>query len=161
MFVLCHLTYLFTLHNTFQFLPRFSFVGSLNHIDTQARTILDEVGLWESHGKWFHWHKEKATAGTSRCNSPPPILKAGEQLFGFQQKPVSHSNNTLRASDTGYGHATDSRSKMAKYYTVEMMEKVKMLYEEDYKLWDLVNDEKLHSGRDLAMSLSEQCRTAK
>ena len=144
----------------FQFLPRFSFVGSLNHIDTQARIILDEIGLWETYGKWFHWHKDKITAGTSRCNSPPPILKQGEQLFGFQQKPLSHSNNTLRASDTGYGHATDSRSKMAKYYTLEMLEKVKTLYEQDYKLWDLVNDEKLHSGKDLAMRLSVQCRAA-
>lgn len=122
------------------------------------------MGLWESYGKWYHWHKRKEEAGTSRCNSPPPIVKAGETLFGFQQKPPkeggSKNESSLRASDTGYGHATDSRSKMDKYYTPEMLEKVKRLYEHDYKLWELVDEEELHSGEELAMSLSDDCRAS-
>lgn len=67
-------------------------------------------------------------------------------------------NDTLRASDTGYGHATDSKTKMDTYYTPEMLKKVKELYKQDYKLWDLVNEEKLHSGVELAMGLSDDCR---
>ena len=141
-----------------EFLPRFSFVGSLNHIDTQVRTMLNDVGLWESHGKYYHWHMDKKSASGSRCISPPPSLKVGEKLFGFQQKPKSSMNDTLRASDTGYGHATDSKTKMDTYYTPEMLKKVKELYKQDYKLWDLVNVEKLHSGVELAMGLSDDCR---
>jgi hypothetical protein len=100
--------------------------------------------------------------GTSRCNSAPPAVVAGERLFGFQQKPESNvghkSNETIRASDTGYGHATDSRSKMDTYYNSPMLEKVKQLYEHDYQLWELVNQEELKSGRELAMSVSQECR---
>jgi len=143
-----------------QFLPRFSFVGSLNFIATQARSILKEVGLWENYGKWYHWHKDRESAGEGRCTSLPPNVAEGEQLFGFQQKPENnaHPNNTLRASDTGYGHATDSRSKMDMYYTPEMLEKVKTLYEHDYKLWELINKDELHNGRELAMILSDECK---
>lgn len=154
---ICPNDYAFTVIFIKRFLPRFSYVGSLNYMDTQARSILNEVGLWESHGKYYHWHKDKKTAGGSRCNSPPPNLKAGERLFGFQQNPKS-KNNTLRASDTGYGHATDSKTKMDRYYTPEMLKKVHRLFEQDYKLWDLVNEERLHSGSELAVSLSDECR---
>lgn len=102
-----------------------------------------------------------ASKGASRCSLPPPVLKVGEELFGFQQKKKQEkSQQSLRASDTGYGHATDSKTKMSMYYTSpEMLEKVKRLYKEDYKFWDLVNEEQLHSGSELAMSLSEECRS--
>ena len=71
----------------------------------------------------------------------------------------SGRNDTIRASDTGYGHATDSRSKMKTYYhSPEMLDKVRRLYEQDYKLWDLVNEETLHSGKELAMKISKECR---
>ena len=88
-------------------------------------------------------------------------MKVGETLFGFQQKPPKDgerkNESSLRASDTGYGHATNSRSKMDTYYTPEMLAKVKRLYEHDYKLWELVDEERLHSGEELAMSLSDDC----
>lgn len=147
-----------------EFLPRFSFVGSLNYMDSQVRTVLDGVGLWEKYGRYYHWHSDKESAtSSSRCNLPPPVLKVGDELFGFQQKHQLEKNdkskNNMKASDTGYGHATDSKTKMSAYYTDEMLEKVKRLYKEDYKLWDLVNDEKLYSGRDLAMKISEECRS--
>ncbi|KAL3784242.1 hypothetical protein HJC23_013529 [Cyclotella cryptica] len=70
-----------------EFLPRFSFVGSLNFIETQARIILQHVGLWNDYGKWYHWHTKKNAGGSSRCNSAPPSLIVGQRLFGFQQTP--------------------------------------------------------------------------
>ncbi|KAL7487135.1 hypothetical protein ACHAW6_012736 [Cyclotella cf. meneghiniana] len=146
-----------------EFLPRFTFVGSLDHIESQSRRILQHVGLWEDYGRWYHWHTHKKDAEGGRCGSSPPSLAVGEPLFGFQQTPRESGgrrlNDTLRASDTGYGHATDSRSKMNAYYrSADMLDKVKRLYEQDYKLWELVNEEELHSGKELAMKLSEVCR---
>jgi hypothetical protein len=49
---------------------------------------------------------------------------------------------------------------MDNYYTPEMLEKVKRLYKYDYQLWELVNDEQLHTGRELARSMSDECRVA-
>lgn len=121
------------------------------------------MGLWEDYGRWYHWHTRKKDAEGGRCGSSPPSLTVGEPLFGFQQTPRESGgrrlNDTLRASDTGYGHATDSRSKMNAYYrSADLLEKVKRLYEQDYKLWELVNEEELHGGKELAMKLSEVCR---
>jgi hypothetical protein len=89
-------------------------------------------------------------------------LTRDERLFGFQQNPEvgTEQKDALRASDTGYGHATNSRTKMDNYYTPEMLEKVKRLYKYDYQLWELVNDEQLHTGRELARSMSDECRVA-
>ena len=55
-------------------------------------------------------------------------------------------------------HSTQSQSKLDTYYTEELLDTVKILYANDYKIWDLIKvEEELVSGSELAMKLSPIC----
>mmetsp|Transcript_17250 Transcript_17250/g.32948 ORF Transcript_17250/g.32948 Transcript_17250/m.32948 type:complete len:274 (+) Transcript_17250:178-999(+) len=158
-----------------EFLPRFSFIGALDHIEHQSRALLQSVGLWESHGKYYHWvDDKKEMKGSGFCEVQPPKLRDGQELIGFQQRirrddSDSNTNNatmnygkiTTEVSDTIYGHSTNSRSKIDSYYnSPDLLEKVKLLYEGDYKLWNLIKDkDSLSSGVELASKLSSVCNS--
>lgn len=142
-----------------EFLPRFSYIGSLDKTETQSRELLEEVGLWDDFGKYYHWNVNKSENRGFECSLFPPELKVGEELIGFQQHPQanygSHGNS---ATDTAYGHSTSAQSKLAKYYTPKLMETVKRLYRNDFELWDIVKSEdKFLSGSELAVKMSRQC----
>ncbi|KAK1737849.1 carbohydrate sulfotransferase [Skeletonema marinoi] len=144
-----------------EFLPRFKFIGSLNRIEHQAKQVLQHVGLWESYGRYYH--EEKTFIPHSSCVVPPPELKVGDTLSGFQQQQHRMiEKKTTRTKDQGTmkfaHHSTQSQSKLDKYYTEELQVIVKRLYANDYKVWNLIKDEEdLVSGSELAMKLSSTC----
>lgn len=140
-----------------EFLPRFSYIGSLDRIERQARELLQNVGLWESHGKYYHQY---TNADSQTCASMPPKLKVGDVLSGFLQLPKNIADRD-RDNHKHSHHSTGSRSKLDQYYTPELRSIVEdKLYSMDLKLWKLVEHEKkLVSGSELAVRLSEQCHT--
>ncbi len=114
--------------------------------------------------------------GAGFCRVQPPELKDGQELIGFQQRMRQHHasnnkaqnnetkpiyNNTEVVPDIIYGHSTNSRSKVDTYYnSPELLEKVRKLYDGDFKLWDLIKDkDSLSSGSELAAALSPECRS--
>mmetsp|Transcript_8639 Transcript_8639/g.15031 ORF Transcript_8639/g.15031 Transcript_8639/m.15031 type:complete len:107 (-) Transcript_8639:1400-1720(-) len=77
--------------------------------------------------------------------------------LGFQQRDEV---TDTAAGKMHWGHKENSKNKLRKYYTPELMEKVGgQVYAEDYKLWKLVdaNGAKLSRGKDLAHRLSSRC----
>lgn len=117
--------------------------------------MLQNVGLWEIYGKYYH---QFTNADGQTCASTPPKLKVGDVLSGFLQLP---KNITGRNRDTNKHsrHSTGSLSKLDQYYTPELKSIVEdKLYSSDLKLWKLIEHEKeLVSGSELAVRLSEQC----
>ena len=145
-----------------EFLPRFKFIGSLNRVEHQAKQILQHVGLWESYGRYYH--EEKSFVPHSSCIVPPPELKVGDMLSGFQQQQrrMTKKDKMVPTKEQGTmkfaHHSTQSQSKVDEYYTEELKAIVKRLYANDYKVWNLIKDEEeLMSGRELAMKLSSTC----
>ena len=124
---------------------------------------MQHVGLWESYGRYYH--DDKSLVRNS-CTIPPPELKVGDMLSGFQQQQRRRGvMGRDEGSTTGEQvtmkfahHSTSSQSKLDQFYTEELRAIVKRLYANDYKLWNLIKDEEeLMSGRDLAMKLSSTC----
>ncbi|KAL7426212.1 hypothetical protein ACHAXM_000376 [Skeletonema potamos] len=149
-----------------EFLPRFKFIGSLGRIEHQSKQILQHVGLWESYGRYYHEEKSVIPDRVrSSCAVPPPELKVGDTLTGFQQQQQQQQTKkaiTPTKDQDGVKfsyHSTQSQSKLDKYYTKELHEIVARLYANDYKVWNLIKDEEdLVSGSELAMKLSSTCR---
>ncbi len=152
-----------------EFLPRITYVGSLNHIDPQTRTIL-QGELWERYGKYFHWTAKKQGKNKEpECAPSPPQLKVGDTLYGFQQRPLNlgddgktrQSKVLVGKSIGAHHHATGSQSKVDRFYTPRLRRLVREIYRRDYQLWELIRDEKdVVSGSDLAVKISDECRDA-
>jgi len=153
-----------------EFLPRINYVGSLNHIESQTRTIL-QGELWERYGKYFHWNTKKEGKNKEpECASSPPQLRVGDSLYGFQQHPLDSGENIGKTRQSqvaksksigAHHHATGSQSKVDEYYTPRLRRLVKETYRRDYQLWELIRDEKdVVSGSDLALKISGECRDA-
>lgn len=111
------------------------------------------MSLWETHGKYYHWDVESK----QRNGNPPPKLRPGDELIGFQQLP--RTKNTMNDTNVRHSHhSTGSQSKLQEYYTPEVLHSVKKLYQHDFELWDLIKDEEsMLSGSELAVKLSEDC----
>jgi hypothetical protein len=145
-----------------EFLPRFSYIGSLDRIEHQARKLLQEVGLWDDYGKYYHRAMNTDKIKHGICALPPPELSIGDELLAFLQLP--RDNN--ETNDNGGGeyrhshHSTGSQSKLDEYYTPQLRSLVENeLYVMDSKLWKLIeNEEDLVSGSDLAMKISGKCK---
>ncbi|KAL7521008.1 hypothetical protein ACHAWX_005702 [Stephanocyclus meneghinianus] len=139
-----------------EFLPRFSFVGSLDRIEEQARALLQEVGLWDNYGKYYHRiiNTDGITSGI--CSLPPPVLRVEDELFGFLQLPRETNGTEESGSYRHSHHSTGSQSKLDEYYTPELRSIVEEeLYQMDVKLWKLIeNEENLVSGSELALKIS-------
>lgn len=110
----------------------------------------------------FHsdYHKFTNTNGMKQgiCSLAPPKLSIGDELLGFLQLPrEKNETDAYRHSH----HSTGSQSKLDEYYTPELKSMVEeKLYPMDVKLWRLVeNEEALVSGSELAIRLSDQCKT--
>ncbi len=113
--------------------------------------------------------------GSGFCEVRPPELRDGQELVGFQQRirrddsnSKTENNATMNygmsendVADTVYGHSTNSRSKMDSFYNSPgLLQKVKLLYKNDYKLWNLIKDRgSLSSGAELASKLSSECHS--
>jgi hypothetical protein len=96
------------------------------------------------------------------CVVPPPRLWIGDKLSGFQQQGrhnIMKKEKKMEESIKFSHHSTQSQSKLDMYYTEELLDTVKRLYANDYKIWNLIKDEEeLVSGSELAMKLSPMCR---
>jgi len=168
-----------------EFLPRISYVGSMNRIQSQTRTVL-KGHLWEKYGKYFHWDpKFEAEGEEDVCATPPPKLKVGDALIGFQQRPPD-LNRSSSCSDNGvanrqpqnevsppaisdgrkssagaHHHATGSQSKLDRFYTPRLRRLVREIYRKDYQVWNLIrNESDVVSGSELAMKISGSCKAA-
>ena len=135
-------------------LDRFKFIGDIHNIAENTKHLLQEVNLWESHGKYFI-NGGITKEGTKRlhdCSIKSHRYSPSKHL-GFQQRNMD-GNST--AANTAYGHSTGSKEKMAKYYTPELLMFVReKLYADDYKLYQLVSAKKtLSNGKELASQLS-------
>lgn len=143
-----------------EFLPRFSYIGSLDKMENQARELLQRVDLWEKYGKFYH--RFSNTNGMKRgiCALEPPPLTEGEELFGFLQLPRTGNTDGNGSSYRHSHHSTGSQSKIDDYYTSELKFQVEeQLYPMDMKLWRLIEDEEgLVSGSELAAKISSQCQ---
>jgi len=128
-----------------QLLPQFHFVGGLDRVAEHSRRILDQVGLWESHGRHYRTTNHRA------IKNPPPPLEV--PTLGFQQE--------IHTADH---HSRGAESKLDAYYTPELRDRVRKLYWMDYALWDAVqqaNDEGKHHGKDVAAILNpEECSSS-
>ena len=146
-----------------EFLPQFSYIGSLDRIEHQVRQLLQEVGLWDDYGRYYHRAANTDKLKHGICALPPPELSVGNELLGFLQLP--REKNETRDNDGGgeyrhSHHSTGSQSKLDEYYTPELRSLVEdELYAMDLKLWKLIeNEEDLVGGSDLAMKISEKCK---
>ena len=124
-------------------LPQFDFVGNFNFISEQTRILLDRVGLWDKYGAKFDVARDGHFKGKDKCNKTP--LQEGDVgynssrvLPGFNQKGV-----------TGL-HSTDSKAKMAKYYTPELMKKVKEAYSLDFAIFEELQSRSERNVNDIA-----------
>ncbi len=157
----------------------------MNHIHSQTRTVL-KGHLWERYGKYFHWDpKFEAEGEEDVCATPPPTLKAGDTLIGFQQRPLDFNRSSsclgngvvnrqeqieVPSSATSDGsaksvgahhHATGSQSKVDRFYTPRLRRLVRNIYRRDYELWNLIkNENDVVSGSEMAMKISGTCKTA-
>jgi len=107
----------------YKWLPQFQFVGSLDNVSRETKCLLTRVGLWEKYGKKYQNSRGK---GNICARAAPPV--ADTVPTGFQQSDTSGF----------YSHATSARKKRAKYYTPELEERVKKVYEYDYKLYQII-----------------------
>jgi hypothetical protein len=118
------------------------------------------VGLWESHGKHFinGGIDEEGGSRLHMCHLKSHPYNHTQHV-GFQQEDEERKTT---AANTAYGHSTNSQSMLAKYYFPELLKFVRhKLYEDDYKLYQLVSKQKtMMSGKELAMQLSRtRCST--
>ena len=128
-------------------LPHFDFVGNFNFVSQHTKLLLEEVGLWDEFGAKF----DDGSGGNKEghlCIYRPKApgdagYNASRVVSGFNQRDI-----------TGQ-HATSSKTKMAKYYTPGLMERVRKAYALDFAIFDEIQgraEEKVDniaSGRDL------------
>lgn len=130
-----------------QLLPHFHYVGGLDHVGAHSRAILEHVGLWETHGKYFHLSPRSNTTGVV-IGTRPPELEPGKAT-GFQQDTKFLDHHSRRA-----------REKMERYYKPDLLAKVKELYQDDFALWQaiqLAGSKGIVSGKDIAKILDPSC----
>jgi Sulfotransferase family len=142
-------------------LPLVDFVGNFNHLAEHTRMLLERVDMWESYGKLFddgssstsnNSTPSKATA--LGCSVPPPALSTNSSpvSWGFNQRGPSQEQT--------HQHSTGSQEKMDKYYTPEIMAKVRKAYDVDFALWDDLSSRSVKDvprGRDL-QHVQSYCR---
>lgn len=131
---------------------RIPIIHSNSPDDTQQ--LLSSVGLWESHGKHFinGGIEKEGNKKLHMCSLKSHAYNHTHHV-GFQQRD---ERQNASAANTAYGHSKNSKSKLEKYYTPELLKVVREeLYADDYKVYKLVNEEKLRNGKQLAMELTK------
>lgn len=123
-------------------LPSMQFVGSLDRVAEHTRAILEHVGLWDSHGR--HYRLTSSKVRKPRRILPPDVSKV--EATGFQQGQAARPDF----------HNTGSQTKIDKYFTPELLSRVRKLYWMDYALWDALHQAGLgpHHGKDIAAILN-------
>lgn len=120
-------------------LPNFNFIGNFGHIAEHTKFLLQRVGFWDNYGATFRdaRNQESKAKTNKKCMVAAPINGANNTFFGFNQGGPSKA----------VVHATGSSGKLDKYYTPELLAKVREAYALDYAIWD---DIKLRDVTDVA-----------
>ena len=108
--------------NLEKFLPLYNFVGSFAHLKEHAEALLRQAGLWEEFGARGWALKKGGGRGWSagRVGTPSP----GAEGAMFQK-------NTA-------WHADGAGTKKERYYTPELLARVKKAYAMDYEMFDSI-----------------------
>ena len=142
-------------------IDRFDFIGSLDHIEKHSRELLERVGLWESHGKYYRNGISEHANRWNPCASLFPLqdefenTTASERRVGFQirKKDYKEKEGTnAKSSWDSIGHARGAGKKKDEYYTPELYQKVEeKLYRADYQVWKFLDNEEGDwvSGKDI------------
>lgn len=134
-------------------LPKFNFIANFNHIAEHSKLLLEKVGLWEEYGKTFDDGKDTILQQTwaREYSSPAPKRLPNETMWGFNQRGPSRV-------DRHRIHSTNSKTFFQEYYTPELMETVRKLYDLDFKVWDELSSTKMvANGRQLKV-VQEYCK---
>eukprot|EP00977_Amphora_coffeiformis_P006116 scaffold1323_cov160-Amphora_coffeaeformis.AAC.21 len=130
-------------------LPYFHHVGGLDRVAQHTREILESVGLWETYGR----HYRLTPNNTRKVFNPPPFpLNPDQVALGFQQEDEALDHHSRGAQD-----------KIHRYYSADLLARVRKLYAMDYALWDALqvagSRHQVH-GRDIAAILDPiKCST--
>jgi hypothetical protein len=122
-------------------LPSWDFIGTFEHIAEHTKLLLERVGLWDNFGAKFDDASDYKTGG-GRCHVAPPIRASNYSALGFNQ----------RGTSKGQSNAAGAQNKFDKYYTPELLGKVRELYALDYAIWDDLKKrpaDRVATGRDL------------
>lgn len=130
--------------------PDFDYIGSLDKAAFHTKAMLQQVGLWETHGKHYRVSEKGQKKGNAAMTWPPTLLNnESSVVVGFQQEET----------DT-FQHNQHSHNKLEEYYTPALMKKVRELYWMDFKLWDALQEatkQGLFHGKDIAKLLNPAC----
>ncbi len=125
-------------------LQHIDYIGGLDRADYHSKQILQQVGLWDSHGRYYQ-------TSPSHNHTRPRAVRPPENPVrdppGFQQH--DHTDHHSRGSIDLVEH----------YYTKQTLEKVKKLYWMDYALWNVLQTTNATRGIDVARILNTQCDT--
>ena len=126
-------------------LPKFDFIGNLDHIEEHTKLLLERIGLWENYGKTFDDGKDTILhqLWNSKYAMPVPNRLPNETIPGFNQRGQSKHNRAQT-------HSTGAKERLKEYYTPELLEKVRKLYHLDFAVWDEVSSSnKVANGKSL------------
>ena len=152
-------------------LPHFNFIGAIENASEHTKMLLEKVDLWESHGKDYDDGRSlemRLDPRFSKCNIPPPPTqhddndKYGATSIGSAiplTLPARGFNQ--RGPSENYKHATSSKESFDKYYTPELLAKVKKAYALDYAIWNDVMSRpsnEIATGSDLSIVQSSCSR---
>jgi hypothetical protein len=141
-------------------IDRFDFIGSIDQIEKHSRALLERVGLWESHGKYYRNDRSNRLSKLrDTCVSLFPLQDEFESTplssrhVGFQQIHRNHEDESKKKKSwDSIGHATGSSSKMKEYLTPELHRKIEgELFAADYQVWEFLDNEQGDwiSGKDI------------
>mmetsp|Transcript_6687 Transcript_6687/g.14671 ORF Transcript_6687/g.14671 Transcript_6687/m.14671 type:complete len:463 (-) Transcript_6687:82-1470(-) len=126
-------------------LPHIDYVGTLDRSAFHTKNLLERVGLWDSYGKHYRVYNGSHSS-TNPHGIHPPALH--ESRIGFMQDGSTGKS----------GHHRNAQQKIDRYYSPELMEKVRQLYWMDFELWDAVQQsDGAVRGVDIAEKLKKEC----
>jgi len=121
-------------------IDRFDFLGTIDHVAEHSKALLEQVDLWESHGKFYRNAQSKRT---SRANGCMALFALQDELnrrpLHLQQLGFQQIKKDERIIGDVVGHSRGAGRRTNTYYTPELLQKVQELYRADYEVWNLVN----------------------
>jgi Sulfotransferase family len=117
-------------------LPYFDFVGNFRYVSEHSKLLLERVGLWDNYGAKFDSAKDGHSKG-SLCTQT--VLSRDDA--GFNVSRIVHGFNQNGVSGKQLmTHTRNSKLKLNKYYTPDLMSKVRRAFQMDYGIFDELQD---------------------
>eukprot|EP00592_Proboscia_alata_P016619 CAMPEP_0194399178 /NCGR_PEP_ID=MMETSP0174-20130528/126515_1 /TAXON_ID=216777 /ORGANISM="Proboscia alata, Strain PI-D3" /LENGTH=754 /DNA_ID=CAMNT_0039195557 /DNA_START=101 /DNA_END=2366 /DNA_ORIENTATION=- len=118
-------------------LPLYDFVGDFAKIGNHSKLLLQQLGAWDTWGRNYDRGPPEQGKEKMQCNVP--AQKRNESSVdlgpGFNQIPPAV-------------HMSKSKEKFEKYYTPELLSKVRKLYAMDYAIYDEIQKWERDSSSD-------------